>query len=40
MIITFPLKIAVWLTLADGAFVTFVAVQLFVPGLYLPPVFK
>jgi hypothetical protein len=40
MIISLPLQTAVWVLRADGALVVLVAVQLFAPGLYLPPVFK
>ena len=39
-IISLPVHIAVWEKRAAGALVVFVAVQLLVPGLYLPPVLK
>ena len=40
MIISLPLHTAVWKYRAVGALVVLVGVQLFVVGLYLPPVFK
>jgi hypothetical protein len=39
-IISLPVQTAVWPDRAEGALVVLVAVQLFVPGLYLPPVLK
>src|SRR5947207_7922044 len=39
-IISLPVQIAVFPLLADGALVMVVAVQLFVVGLYFPPVLK
>jgi hypothetical protein len=39
-IISLPVQTAVWYTRAAGALVRLVAVQLSVPGLYLPPVLK
>jgi len=39
-IISLPVHTAVWEKRAAGALVVFVAVQLLVPGLYLPPVLK
>jgi hypothetical protein len=38
-IISLPVHTAVWKSRANGASVVLVAVQLFVAGLYLPPVF-
>jgi hypothetical protein len=38
--ISLPVQTAVWEARASGAFVVLVAVQLFVMGLYLPPVLK
>src|SRR6266480_7018931 len=40
MIISLPVHIAVCALRNDGAFTTLVGVQLFVPGLYLPPVLE
>ena len=40
MIISLPVQTAVWEARPVGALVVLVAVQLFVLGLYLPPVFK
>jgi hypothetical protein len=40
IIISLPVQAAVCMVLAVGAFVVVVAVQLFVLGLYFPPVFK
>ena len=39
-IISLPVHTAVWEKRAAGALVVLVAVQLLVPGLYLPPVLK
>ena len=39
-IISLPVHTAVWEKRAAGALVVLVAVQLSVPGLYLPPVLK
>jgi hypothetical protein len=39
-IITVPVHTAVWLSRGSGAFVVLVGVQLFVIGLYRPPVFE
>jgi hypothetical protein len=39
-IISLPLQTAEWINRAEGALVVVVAVQLSVPGAYLPPVFK
>ena len=39
-IISLPVQTAVWDCRAAGAFVALVALQLSVPELYLPPVFK
>ena len=38
--ISLSVQTAVWLSLASGALITLVAIQLPVPGVYLPPVFK
>jgi hypothetical protein len=40
MIISLPLQTALCNARAEGAFVVLVAVHVFVPGLYLPPVFR
>src|SRR6266481_869650 len=40
MIISLPVHTAVWFDRPSGALVVSVAVQLFVEGSYLPPVFK
>ena len=39
-IISLPVHTAVWESRGSGALVGLVAVQLSVPGLYLPPVFR
>jgi hypothetical protein len=39
-IISVPVQTAVWKFRASGALVVLVAVQVFVLGLYLPPVFN
>jgi hypothetical protein len=40
MIISLPVQTAVWPVLVVGAFVVVVGVQVFVLGLYFPPVSK
>jgi hypothetical protein len=40
MIISLPVHTAVWFILAVGAPTVLVVIQLSVPGLYFPPVFK
>jgi hypothetical protein len=39
-IISLPVQTVLWKVLASGAFVVLVGVQVFVVGLYFPPVFK
>jgi len=39
-IISLPVQTAVWPSRLEGALVVVVAIQLFVPGLYFPPVLK